>query len=167
MNSELLTRVALRRQQPEDESFLLLLYGSTRREELDKAELSEPFREAFLSQQYMAMTQGYRARFGDASWSIIELDGRAVGRVIVQETPSEVRVVDLALVDEVRGLGIGSWLVRNFQISAQTQRKPVRLRAFLGSRAEKWYRRLGFSPIEDDGLRVHLEWGGSAGGNPP
>lgn len=159
--------IGLRAEVPEDESFLFQLYASTRQEELEQAGVPEAFRETFLRQQFMAMTQGYRTRFADGSWSVIELDGQAVGRMIVQESASEVRVVDLALLAEFRGLGIGSLLMRRLQISAQALGKPVRLRAFLGSRAESWYRRMGFSQLEEEGLRVHLEWVGIAGGNPP
>ena len=158
------SQIGFRNQTTEDEPFLFRLYASTRREELDQAQVPESFREPLLRQQFTAMTEGYRTRFGGASWRVIEFDGRPVGRIIVLESPAEIRVVDLALLEEVRGRGIGSWILQDLQAAAVAQGKPVRLRAFLGTRTEKWYRRLGFTPIEEDGLRVHLEWIGGSGG---
>ena len=148
----------LREELAQDQPFLLRLYGSTRREELDRAGMPESFREEFLTLQFNAMTLSYRERFPKANWFVIESDGSCIGRMIVDRGEVEVRVVDFAILEEHRGQGIGTAVLKSVLHAAASSRKPVRLRTFLESRAVVWYRRLGFVELEDDGLRVHLEW---------
>lgn len=149
---------SLRPAVPEDEPFLLALYCSTRAEEVAAWGLAGPQAELFLRMQYTAQQQHYRARFPGADHRIVILDGRAVGRLLVDRREDELRLVDVALLPEHRGRGLGKALLQQLLAEARAAGKPVRLHALKGSRAAALYARLGFAALAEDGPYVAMEW---------
>lgn len=97
---------------PEDGDFLLALYASTRRPELAGLGWSAAQQDAFIRMQFDAQTRHYRASFPDACYSVIWVGGERAGRLIVNRSDDEIRIVDIALLPEFRGAGVGGWLVR-------------------------------------------------------
>ena len=65
-------------------------------------------------------------------------------------------VLDIALMPEFRGRGIGTTLLR--QIFEEAGLLPVRLFAFTGGRAIEWYHRPGFPDVKVDPLHMELVW---------
>lgn len=147
--------VSLRPERPEDEGFLYAVYASTREEELALTHWEAPMRRAFLDHQFKAMRQGYGSMFPEGEFLIIELGGEPVGRLVINRSPEEIRVVDLALLPAHRNRGLGTQLMR--QICAQADR-PVRLSVLKQNRALDWYGRLGFTKAGDQGIYDELEW---------
>jgi GNAT superfamily N-acetyltransferase len=147
--------VSLRPEQPDDERFLYEVYASTREEEMALTNWDEPMRRAFLNHQFKAMRQGYRDMFPDGQFSIIELAGKPAGRMVINRTADEIRVVDLALLPAHRNQDIGTRLMQ--QVCA-TADKPVRLSVLKQNRAQVWYERLGFTKSADQGLYDEMEW---------
>jgi GNAT superfamily N-acetyltransferase len=68
------------------------------------------------------------------------------------------RLVDLALLPEFRGHGIGSRLLGQLQAEAARVGLPLRLAVLRGRGARGFYRRLGFGERSTDGVHVQLEW---------
>ena len=89
---------------------------------------------------------------------IISLDERAIGRMVLNRTADEIRVVDLALLPAHRNAGIGTLLMRRVCADAAQARKPVRLCVLKNSGAVLWYERLGFAKTEESGLYDEMEW---------
>jgi len=150
----------------EDEAFLFELYASTRREEVAAWGWSEPQRQAFLAMQHAAQRKGYAARFPRADHRIIEAGGRAVGRLLVDRSGREIRLVDIALVPEARGQGIGSRLIGQLLDEAERGARPVRLQVLAGSRAQELYGRLGFRVMAQEPPYLEMEWAATRG-RPP
>ncbi len=150
--------LGLRPEAAEDEAFLFEVYASTREEELRKLPWDDATRSMFLRLQFKAMRQGYAGQFPKAAFSIITLEGRPVGRIVVDRSEDPVRLVDIALLPKYRTRGLGSRLMRDLLAEAGRNRKAVRLQVLKGSRAAAWYHRLGFVEIADDGVYTHLEW---------
>lgn len=150
--------VTLRRATDADRDFLLALYGSTRQEELAQVVWPDGEREAFLALQFDLQDRQYRAHATDASFDVVEVDGRPAGRLTVDRRPDDVRVVDIALLPEHRGLGIGGRLLRGVLEEARASRRTVSLHVDLHSRAGSLYTRLGFVPVADDGVRRLMVW---------
>jgi ribosomal protein S18 acetylase RimI-like enzyme len=150
--------VSLRPEQPGDEGFLFNVYASTREEELALTNWNEPMRSAFLNQQFNAMRQGYRSMFPSGEFSIIELDGKAAGRMLIDRGTTEIRVVDLALLPEHRNRGVGTLLMRQVCVDAADAGKPVRLCVLKNNRAFQWYVRLGFARIAEVEVYDEMEW---------
>jgi ribosomal protein S18 acetylase RimI-like enzyme len=156
--------VSLRPEQPGDEGFLFDVYAGTREEELALTNWDEPARRAFLNQQFNAMRQGYRSMFPSGEFSIIELDGKAAGRMVIDRGATEIRVVDLALLPAHRNRGIGTFLMRQVCADAADAGKPVRLCVLKNNRAFRWYERLGFAKTGELGVYDELEWRPAAAG---
>jgi len=150
--------LTLRPERPEDEAFLFALYASTREEELARVGWDAATRVRFLDAQFRAMRQGYRGMFPEAEFAIILLDGRPVGRAVVDRSGEALHLVDLALLGPERNRGIGTRLLRQWTGEAAQANRPLRLRVLKGSRARSLYDRLGFMQTGDDGLYEGLEW---------
>lgn len=155
--------VSLRPEQPNDEGLLFDIYASTREEELALTAWDEPTRRAFLDQQFNAMRRGYRSMFPSGEFSIIESDGKPVGRMVLHQGATEIRVVDLALLPAYRHRGIGTRLMRWVCAEAANAGKPVRLCVLKNNRAFHWYQRLGFVKIGEVNVYDEMEWRAVAG----
>jgi ribosomal protein S18 acetylase RimI-like enzyme len=151
---------ALRPERAVDGPFLLELYASTRQEELEATGWPAAMKEEFVRMQFNAQQQGYRATFARAEFAVILLDNRAIGRIVIDRTEQEFRLVDIALMPAQRGHGLGTALLQNLQREAAAARKPVRLSVLKGERACQWYQRLGFQKTGEAGLRDQMEWRG-------
>jgi ribosomal protein S18 acetylase RimI-like enzyme len=150
--------VALRPEQPGDEPFLFEVYASTREEELALTNWDAPARRAFLDMQFMAMRRGYASMYPAGEFLIISLGERAIGRMVLNRTAEEIRVVDLALLPADRNAGVGTLLMRRACAEAAQAGKLVRLSVLKNSRAIGWYQRLGFAKIDESGFYDQMEW---------
>ncbi|HWX21118.1 MAG TPA: GNAT family N-acetyltransferase [Candidatus Binatia bacterium] len=150
--------VSLRPEQPGDEAFLHEVYASTREEELARTNWDPNTRGAFLDMQFAAMRRGYAGMYPAGEFLIIALGGRAVGRMVLNRTAGEIRVIDLALLPAHRSGGIGTFLMRQVCAEAAKAGKPVRLSVLKNSRAVRWYERLGFTKNAEAEVYDELEW---------
>lgn len=143
---------------PEDEGFLIGLYASTRAEELSQLPWEADQLEYFVRMQFAAQQQDYQRRFPGADHRILLLDGRPAGRIYLSRSEDEIRLLDLALVPDVRRKGIGSGILRDLIAEARKARKPVRVYLETYNPALGLFERLGFSRTEDIGSHYLLEW---------
>ena len=141
-----------------DFAFQEVLYASTRQEELEAANFPMGMGEAFLSMQFHAQTEHYRQFYQVAEWLIIECCGTCAGRLIIDRAADHIHIMDLALLPEFRGRGMGSAVLDEVISEAKASGLPVRIYAVTGERAIRLYRRLGFSEIGGDGIHTELEW---------
>jgi len=95
----------------EDVPFLQQLYGSTRESELNQTTWSAAEKHSFIEMQFNAQHRHYQEHFGNARFDLILKDGEPIGRLYVNRRPDEIRVIDIALMPELRGHGIGSRLM--------------------------------------------------------
>lgn len=135
--------VTLRPARPDD-AFLFALYAGTRADELAAWGWDAAQRDAFLVMQFRAQQRHYEAAWPRAEHRVVCLAGRPIGRLLVAREPDEIRLVDIALLPEHRGAGIGAGLIRGLLAEAARAGLPVRLHAARDSRARRLYERLGF-----------------------
>jgi ribosomal protein S18 acetylase RimI-like enzyme len=146
----------LRPEREDDLAFRLRLFGDSRP---DLALLPPAAREQLMGLQFRAQTMSYRAQFPQARFDIIELDGVAIGRIVVDRSPAALRIVDQALVPPCRNLGIGSAIMRALMQEADRTRRILRLHvASNNDAAMRLYVRLGFVPVETSAAHIELEW---------
>jgi GNAT superfamily N-acetyltransferase len=144
---------------PEDDPFLLSVYASTRADELAQVEWQEGQKEAFLKWQLEMQRREYEARFPDAEYDVIEIDGLPAGRIWIGRTDDEIRLLDIALLHEFQNRGAGTCLVKWLIDEARTTNKRLRHMVFvMNNNAHRFYERLGFAEIEDLGGYKHMEW---------
>ena len=140
-------------------SFLARVYASSRAEELAVTGWSEELKADFCRSQFNAQSAYYATKYPDASFQIIERDGWPAGRLYVARWEKEIRIVDITLLPEFRGTGIGTELLRDLQTEARSARKSLTIHVERFNRALGLYERLGFKQIEDKGVYLLMEWG--------
>ena len=151
--------VTLRPVQPKDEAFLLSIYASTRAEELALVPWNDEQREQFLRMQFAAQQQHYQTHYPDATHDLILLDERPIGRLYVDRgDAAEIRVLDLTLLPEARGRGVGTPLLRQLQAEAAATQRRLSIYLELNNRARSLFERLGFAQIEEKGFHLLYEW---------
>ena len=141
-----------------DEEFLYQLYCSTREDELNAAGFPLEQREPFLRMQFNAQKTHYEKFYPAAEHRIIKVDERRVGREYVKRSDEQILLVDLVLLPEFCGLGIGTKLLEALCEESDGAGKPFRLYALKDNeRALRLYERLAFRTIEDAGVYLFLE----------
>lgn len=153
-------RVSLRPATEVDYEDLVRVYASTRAPELAQVTWWDDEQKlAFCRSQYDAQKAEYDARFPDAEYDVILLDGRACGRIWIGRAADEIRLLDIALLPEVQRQGVGAALVGALIEEARSTGKRLRHMVFvLNTEARRFYERLGFRVFEDLGGYLHMEW---------
>ena len=154
--------ISLRPITPEDDSFLAGLYASTRAEELAVTGWSDEDKAVFCRGQFDAQTAHYVEKYPGALLQVIERAGEPVGRLYVARWEHEIRIMDIALLPEHRGSGIGTQLLRELQEEARSAGKCVSIHVERFNPALRLYERLGFKMVEDKGVYLLLSWGADA-----
>ncbi len=151
-------RLRLRPVEATDEPLLAQLFAEARAGEFHSTGLGERELSLLLEIQRRAQESQYRAAFPQAERSIIEVDGAAVGRLVLDRGPEEMRVVDVALLAVCRGRGLGSSLLRALQAEAAASGRRLGLRVAQGNPARRLYARLGFREVRGDEMYVEMAW---------
>jgi GNAT superfamily N-acetyltransferase len=141
-----------------DGSFMYTTFSSTRIDELAVTGWSEEQKEKFLRFQFEAQRQSYLSDLPAAEYLVIQSGAAPVGRLIVERTPSEIHIVDIALLTQFRRLGIGSILMRRILAEAEQTGKSVRLFVERFNPALHWYQRLGFEIISAGPIYLEMVW---------
>ena len=144
-----------------DEDMLAEIYASTRREELvPLLDWSEAQKEAFLRQQFEYQHHYYQQTYTDATYELITRGDDVLGRLYVDRREDEIRIVDIALLPQYRGCGIGGAIVQRLldEAAKRDYGRVVRIHVEHNNPALRLYRRLGFRQIEDKGVYKLLEW---------
>ena len=149
--------VLLRPIAPEDMSFLRRVYASTRAD-IASVPWDEARKEAFLSMQFNAQHTYYHAQFPTADYRIVEVDGRAIGRLYVDRRSDRIHILDITLLPETRGTGLGTRLLQELQEEARQTGRDVTLYVERENVARDLYQRLAFRPIEEQGIHILMEW---------
>jgi ribosomal protein S18 acetylase RimI-like enzyme len=141
-----------------DEDFLYRTYASTRADEMALTGWNPEQQNAFLRMQFNLQTRSYSTDFPEAEYSIIEWNGQPAGRWIVNRAADELLLVDIGLLPEFRGKGIGSELMNQLMEEARTTNKSIRLYVERFNPALAWYDRLGFRAISEGPVYLEMTW---------
>jgi len=152
--------LSLRPAQDGDEPFLKRVHDAARHWEfaaLLQTDQTDLYHKV-LAQQYDSQHRFYFAHYDTAHYGIIQWTGQPIGRLYVDYRDDEVRVLEIALLPEYRGRGVGRIVVTGLCLEAAMRHKPVRLHVHYLSRAQTFYRRLGFREIGVAGPDRLMEW---------
>lgn len=141
-----------------DLNFLCRLYGSIRSGELALTDWSEEQKQAFIQHQFDAQHHHYRTHYKTAEFWLLEREGQPIGRLYVDRWPLEIRLVDIALVPEVRGQGVGQALLSALIEEGRASGKPVSIHVEMFNPAMRLYERLGFVAIGEHGPYKLMQW---------
>lgn len=139
-----------------DIPFLRELYASTRQDEMALTGWPQQQIDAFLLQQFEAQHSFYMQQFTSADFDVIlNADNTPIGRLYLDERDDEFRIIDIALLPQHRGKGIGGKIMQDIIDRAFGAKKPLTIHVESNNPAMRLYHRLGFKKIEDQGV-YHL-----------
>jgi ribosomal protein S18 acetylase RimI-like enzyme len=130
---------------PFDLPFLRRLYRTTREEELAGVAWPEAAKQAFCDSQFDLQHTHMVRTFPQADFLVIRISGTPCGRLYVDGAGQSLHLVDIALMPQRRGHGLGAAILRFLQTKAAATGKPLTLQvAHNNPRAYAFYRKLGF-----------------------
>lgn len=167
--------VRLRPVEDRDLPFLAELYASTRREEVAQTPWSEEQKEAFLRWQFENQHWHYREYYPRCELLVIEEEGEPgegggaaapgagpsaapIGRLYVDRWQDQIRLVDISLLPEHRGRGLGTALLRELLAEGEARGLPVTIHVEFNNPALSLYRRLGFRHVDSNGIYYLMKW---------
>ncbi len=146
---------------PDDADLLLAIFASTRESDLRLLRLSGALSgsgsDAFLRMQFDAQSRHYGASYPNACDLIITVSDRPAGRILVDESATEILIIDLALLPEYRGIGVGAKLVRRMFESADANQLAIRCYVGTQSDARAFWDHLGFEELGSTGAHLMME----------
>lgn len=138
-----------------DESFLRDLFFDVRRDEFESAGLPEPALNALLTMQHTAQKRSYELNYPDAKNSIIEFENEKIGRLLIARDAGKIHLIDISLLREFRGKGIGSGILERLK----TESEMIGLSVFKTNfGALNLYRRHDFKIVRESGAYFEMEW---------
>lgn len=155
--------VILRPVSQADQDFLLRVYASTRAAELALTGWDEPTGNAFLQMQFNAQATHYRQHWPTSEHSVIEALSRGtnqpVGRLWIDRRADSIHVLDIAVLSEFCGHGIGGACFARLMDEASHAAKALTIQVEQGNPARRLYDRLGFKPVGPQlGLHQLMAW---------
>jgi ribosomal protein S18 acetylase RimI-like enzyme len=145
-----------------DIPFLHRLYASTRWNELALTNWSDAEKLAFADNQFGLQRRHYRDYFPTTAWGVLEDNGLPVGRLYLERRDTTLHILDIALLPEWRGRGIGTAIMEWICAQAGAAGKSVTIAVEKFNPAQTLYRRLGFREIADQGPHWEMEWRAAA-----
>ena len=140
---------AFRAAVPADIGFEHYLYASTRD---DLRPLGPEVFDGLVGMQFRAQSMSLRLEHPQADRQIILVEDAPAGRLIIDSVGDHIEVIDVALLPEYRGHGIGTSVLSNVIGHADRLARSVRLHVEKQSRAVRLYERLGFTITGDVGM---------------
>lgn len=122
------------------------------------ADWTDDRKDEFLRFQFEAQDRHYREHYRDARFDVIVLDGVDAGRLYVQRKPGEIRVMDICLLPEHRGRGIGSTLMGEILEEARRTGCFVSLFVEENNPARRLYQRMGFEDAGEVTFYKRMHW---------
>ncbi len=141
-----------------DREFLYRVYASTRESEMDLLDWDSNEKEAFLRGQFTAQHQQYQEYFASAGFYIITLNDVPAGRLYIDYRKDAIHIIDIALLPEYRGKGVGTSILRGILNEGRASGLPVRIHVEQFNPAMSLYKRLGFRKTAETGLYDLMEW---------
>ncbi len=154
--------LALRPIQPGDEEALHAIFASTREAERQQFGWSALDWDAFTRQQFAAQHAQYMQGYANPTFSIVMRGGEAgrpaqtAGRLYVDRSSTEIRIIDIALLPEHRQQGLGGRLLRALADESDACGIPLGLHVEQNNPVLSAYGRLGFQVQEDRGVYLYM-----------
>ena len=140
----------------QDDAFLFELFKSVRRPDFAQLPLPPAQIDMLLKIQYTGQKQTYRLQYPGGD-EIVLLDGDPIGRLWVYRDSHEHRLVDIALLPEVRNLGIGAGLVTEAIAAARAAGVRLSCSVVLNNAGSlRFHQRFGFRIVGQDEVRYNL-----------
>jgi ribosomal protein S18 acetylase RimI-like enzyme len=138
------------------DDFLARLYAATHGQALRL--LPDVQRMALVKMQFEAQRQSYAKQYPGSERLVIWQAGTPIGQCWLFAASEELRILDLALLPERQGCGIGTAILRGLIDRTRHGGTPLRLSVQRGNLgALRLYRKLGFEQISESSVSIEME----------
>ena len=151
-------KTSLRPVTVEDEALLFEIYCNGRAQEIASVPWPDAQKEAFLRMQFTAQTNHYRDYYSGSEHNVILLDNMPIGRVQVTREQDRIEILDITILEQYRGLGIGTPIIKEIMDRAAAAHLPVTIHVETFNPSVSLFRRLGFVVKQDDGVNLLFQW---------
>ena len=148
----------LRPVRDEDQDVLLAIYSSSRAEEMALVPWAETQKKAFMQMQFLAQQNHYRTYFPQATHDLILVGDAPVGRLYVDRRESEIRILDVTMLTESRGRGIGTQVLNDLMKEAADTHNSLSIYVESFNRSLGLFQRLGFAKTDENGASCLMVW---------
>lgn len=115
--------------------------------------------EGLLQMQYRAREMSYAMSFPDAKETLICLsDGRVVGRQLLYLQPGTTRLVDIGLLKQYRGQGVGTMVLGKLLRECEDNGRQMELQVSQLNPAVHLYLKMGFTVVSQDAMYAQMMW---------
>ena len=149
--------IQLRPVEEKDAAFIEAVYRTTREAELNLTNWSEYQKSAFISMQSAAQLAEYKTKFPGAVFQVIIYNKKDAGRFFICEDEYGIRLLDITILPEFKGKGIGTNLLQRLIQRSNKTKKKISLHVDASNRALKLYQRLGFIHKKNHGRYCYME----------
>ena len=150
--------LGLRQATPNDQIFLESLFHSTR-ESFYLANQETDYIRTIIEQQQQIQTTMYGQQSPDAITFVVEKQGIAIGRLILDFGKNIAHIIDIALIKEARNKGYGKSIIQAVQYTSTKQAIPVGLTVSTQEPlVKKLYEGLGFETKESTSSHEFMLW---------
>ncbi|MDE1156504.1 MAG: GNAT family N-acetyltransferase [Acidobacteriaceae bacterium] len=152
-------RFEVRSRVADDDVFLRELFFAVKALEFAPLQLQPEVLTELLEMQYQNQQQGYASIFPNAKDCIVWVDDQRAGRLMLARSTTEMRIVDLALLESYRGQGVGGDLLQFCKQQAEVAQLPLCLSVRYNNPAKRLYERAGFVvQSRGDGVSLEMSW---------
>jgi ribosomal protein S18 acetylase RimI-like enzyme len=141
-----------------DMPFVAALYASTRAEEVASTGWPPATQQAFLDHQHRAQHDHYFKVYPHGEWLIVERAGAPIGRLYLADQGDELHLIDISLVADERGKGLGGAILDDLLADAAARGKAIELYVEKFNPARRLYLRLGFTLYDENGVYERMLW---------
>ena len=141
-----------------DKDFLCQLYGTTRADEMAMVPWNDEQKKQFIEMQFNAQHSFYQEQFQQAEFNIVMIAEQDIGRLYTDQREDEIRIIDITLMPEFRGQGLGCQLLSDIINQAKQLKLPVTIHVEKNNPAMSLYQYFGFVKIEDQGVYDLMRW---------
>lgn len=149
----------LRAVDPSDDTFLYEVFATTWESEV-AALPNQNLARHVLRIQHIAQERRFASRYpGHQRLVVTTREGERAGRLYLLRSGSALQVVDLTLLPEFRGAGLGTHVLRQLMALAEAEELPIAARVSRSNtRVTDACARLGFELVDVDDLDNFLRW---------
>ncbi|MFX3634805.1 MAG: GNAT family N-acetyltransferase [Candidatus Pristimantibacillus sp.] len=144
---------------PEDELFRYETFAASKHKEIAAWGFGENEAKQFIRMQFYARESSYSATYPNASNMILCSGEERTGVLRIHYGEEATTIVDIAMLPDVQGKGIGTQVMLYLQGEADTTGQPLRLHVDNNNTgALRLYERLGFKADQVGDIYTAMTW---------